>query len=253
MEKWLPRVALGLGLAAIVGLFVQQSTISDLERRLADVSTAGAATAESPGPSAATSSAAVGYDDGRLKARVAALEKRIAKQETLRRAVARAVAEKRVKPSTRTPSGDGNGGEVHALREDVDALLTGAGVQSPEGKQEVASLVEKIRARERAARRKRWSEFRRKSDAAFIKTFAEKHNLDEDQSVQVTEIMQRMRKKQMALWRGLRDGSLQYEEIASRRKALNATLTVELGQVLDATQVTAFQKQLKERRRRGVF
>jgi len=246
MDKLLTRLALGLGLAALIVVFVQNSTISDLERRLDALTDATpvSAPAETAVPTAA-------YDDSLLDKRVAALEKQLAERRVISKAVERAAVSRRPRAAQPSTAEASTADEVTSLREDVDALLTGAGVSSDEGKKQIADLVTKIRTQERKERQARWAEFRQKRDEEFIKNFAEEAGLDEDTTASVTTIVGEFRSAQMKLRIQARDGTLSFEEMRTKRRALRGEANTKLGEVLTAEQLEDFKTKMNEGRRRG--
>lgn len=249
MEKWIARIGLGVGAIALVMVVVQQGTIGELESRLKT------AEAASPAEVATGETVAVeSYDDAALSARIAALEKTVSQQREMQRAVSRAASSGRPRVAAALPktvTGEAKGevaDEVTSLREDVDALLTGAGVQSDEGKKEIAGLVRKVQQQERQARDARRSEFRKKADAEFITSFAESEGLADETATAMTKVMSDMRDAQMKLRTQMRDGSLPFEEGRAQRRALRDSSRKAIGEVLTEEQAESFTKKMAERR-----
>jgi hypothetical protein len=246
------HIAIGLASLSLLVVIFQQFAICDLQDRL-DAAQHGPkdeTTLASPAP---VSKSLPPYDDRKLRLRLAALDRKITTMRDFRKAAAKIVTTRPAAPRSLAGKDDPVLDEVSSLREDVDALLTGAGVQSTEGKTEVANLLKRAREKERTARSKRWQEFRRQRDETMISEFAKDQDLGENQTEQLASIIGDMRSEQSKLWRGIRDGTMEFGTLRTKRQALKAATLLKLEQLLDADQLTLFQTKMKSRRHRGIL
>ncbi len=238
--------AVGVLAACALGLSAWQHTrISELEAGLAAAvidRSGGDRAAPSPDlvrEAASRAVAAAGSGSERARA-IAALEARVAALEARpspRLGQGRPRPEPAHRPARPTlvqedGAGEDVDDEVGSLREDVDALLTGAGVDTDEGRKLVKDLIEDAREEARATRRKQWSDLRRQADEQWLAEFSAGHGLDAATTARVSELISSRRAAGAEIFGKVREGELTFAEAKVQAEELRAATDVSLLEVL---------------------
>lgn len=181
-----------------------------------------------------------------LRTEIAALETRVETMEA--RATPQAPTFRpRMRPTPPPPSVE-EGERMHALREDVDALLTGAGVESQEGQDLVATLVDQQRQQARAERHARWQRIRTEADEAWIEDFRDEAELDDDQMEGLRGLLAEHRDEKRALRRAMRQGETDFGQVQAQSERLHAELEDAVAQLLSEAQLALFRDSQERRR-----
>lgn len=233
-----------VAVVALVLVVLQQQRLSDLEAGLAAVETPAAA---SPPP--VTPVVAVQKTDDRrvaaLEARVVALTRRL---DTLGERGSERQGRRRVEVEAEPRVGT-DSDEVVSLREDVDALLTGEGIDTPEGRQKVSALVEKA---QEEAREKRWERRRAARDEAqqtWLEEFSAKSGLDEATSAALGEVLRAQSEKRREVFRAVRDGDGSMEDARRDAVAMREATEAKVKELLTEEQFQAYEASREERSR----
>jgi hypothetical protein len=147
-----------------------------------------------------------------------------------------------------TPPSDTSGERIHALREDVDALLTGAGVDSTEGKELVAAMVEQQRQEARSERHARWQRMREEADEAWVQDFGENAGLDTEQVTDLSNLLEAHRNAKRDLRRAMRRGESDFRTVQQQSEQLHEALNANVSELLTDAQFTLFLESQAERR-----
>lgn len=237
--KALPAV---IAVAAIVLVLVQGRSIDRLERQLDKVEKLATSKPEPAGPTAARPA-----ESGSM----AALERRVERLEQRR---ASRVEDRRVATTsapTREPEGRVGEAppeeEIESLRADVDALLTGEGLDTDEGRAKIKALIDK----ERSQRRLERDAMRREMEKLWLTEFAEEAGLDDEQKAALEGLSERRRELRSSLREQFRAGEISAKEMRDRREEARAAMEKELQEVLTPAQLAAFEERRQNMRNRG--
>ncbi|MFT7580952.1 MAG: hypothetical protein ACI9MR_002626 [Myxococcota bacterium] len=219
--------------AALALILMQQSRVSTLEKQVAAQASEPTATLssnQSPVPPA-TDGASKAVIAG-LETRISELDRKLTATAMLARTATRTVAA--ASPKTLAVAADDSElpdmiDEVASLRADVDALLQGRGVETPEGRKTIRDEVATARTEARAERVIRRTERREQ----WLNTFAEDNGLSETQSTALMAAEDSFRERRLALREAVRGGEKNrtevQTEIRAAREEMNATLKESLG------------------------
>lgn len=246
-SKVLAPIALVIAVAAGVFIYVQHTAIKELDRRVAAqaqvIEGVAKHLAQAPPAPARTDAApaAPSVDASMLsaiEARLAAAEREVRATSVLARAASVRPGEVSGAPV------DGDDGllsladELAALRTDVDALLTGRGLESPEAKAALKAALEEARSQAREERRER----RAAAEAAWLDRFAEEAGLSEAQHEAVRALLDADRETRRSLWAAVREGDKTRDEVRQERRAMREQTDARLAEILDAEQLEAFNE-----------
>lgn len=257
----LSPAALAVAAGALVFAFVQRSEVGGLEQKLAaqEVALARLAAerapapvpAEAPAPSAPVAPAAV--DLSGVEARLVAVEREARSAGMLARTLAERPAAGGAAPVAGDDDDDELGGlvsladEVAALRTDVDALLTGRGLESPEAKQAVRAAMAEAREQARAEREAKRAERR----AAWFEQFATEQGLSGDQKVRLQAAMEESQRVRTELREAMQSGEKTREEMREAMRNARQAFDASVDGILDAEQKAAFDAGQREQRGGG--
>ena len=246
ITKAAPWVIAAIALAFIIKQQVDIGALTDRIDGLPKV-----APAATPAPEAAPpQSVPVEVSDSSdvLEKRLKALDRRV----TMAMSRIAALGKERRRPATKTDAALPSvlSDEVAALREDVDALLTGGGLDSREARDKVKTLIDKTREKARAERRERRNEFRSARREEWLTEFSSSAGLDGEQQEAVKTIMARQDEVRQKLRETVRNGDKSFSEMREAMRVARKATEDELREVLDEEQFAAYQKNRAERRER---
>lgn len=249
--KALAPIAFIVAVAAGVFIFIQHTAIKELDRRVAAQGQVLEGLAKRlaeapPGPAATAATAAAPTAAPTADtAMIRAIEERLAAAEREVRAtsvLARAASVRPEAVSGAPAAGDDGllsiADELAALRTDVDALLTGRGLESPEAKAALKAALEEARTQAREERRER----RAAAEAAWLDRFAEEVELSEAQHEAVRALLDAERETRRTMWAAVRNGDKSRGEVRQERRAAREQTDARLAEILDARQLEAFNE-----------
>lgn len=252
----LSPAALVVAAGALVFAFVQRGEVGGLERKLAEqeltlarlAAERAAPPAEAPAPSVAAPAA---VDLSGVEARLVAVEREARSAGMLARTLAERPAAGGAAPAAAgDDDDDGLGGlvsladEVAALRTDVDALLTGRGLETPEAKQAVRAAMAEAREQARAEREAKRAERR----AAWFEQFATEHGLNADQKTRLQAAMDESQRVRNELREAMQSGEKTREEMREAMRNARQAFDASVDGILDAEQRAAFDAGQREQR-----
>ncbi|MFT7582597.1 MAG: hypothetical protein ACI9MR_004279 [Myxococcota bacterium] len=141
--------------------------------------------------------------------------------------------------------------EVHALRQDVDALLTGEGMNAPEAK----VVIEKMLEQRDQKRRNRWIKMGDEAAKVWAEEVSTSLDLDDETSADLSGILNTRRETRRAMYQKVRDDEMTYVEARKEMDAVRAAAADEIKTLLGEEKYTLFEQKEEERRsqrRRGL-
>jgi hypothetical protein len=246
MDRLGKLIPIAIASVALLLVVLQHLSIARLEKKIDALDEA---TAEAPTPEPPKVSKP---DTKRLDQIETQLEHLSKKVSRIRTDLASGGARKKKAAPARTaaaaqpPVGD----EVVSLREDVDALLQGEALDTPEGQDKVRDLVKKAREEAEQERRQRREKFGKEMRAEWLQEFTENAGLSEDQAGKVQAVLDRQSQQWRTLRDSMRKGETSFSEMRKQMETARAGSDEELREVLDDDQ---FEKYQETRWDRGPF
>ncbi|TNF38142.1 MAG: hypothetical protein EP329_01310 [Deltaproteobacteria bacterium] len=254
-SKIIAPVALAVAALGVVVILVQNTTISGLEDRVvaqekalaklagmrSEVNKPAPVPEEPPAP-------AVAVDLSTVESRLAAVEREARSAAVLARAA-----------SAKGPTDDDEdyddgalvslADDIASLRTDVDALLTGRGLETPEAKEAMRAAVDEARVARQAERQARRTEQRQ----ARLDDFIAKANLSETQASSLRAAVDAQREARQAMREAVQSGEKTWEEAREDMRAARRAFEKQLDEILDEEQRAAFDESQGGRGGRGGF
>jgi hypothetical protein len=204
-----------LTLLALVGLYTQHRRVSRLEARLAAPREGGAAQE--------TADEVAG-----LAARLGRLERIVAfRPATPSAAPAANAAAAPAAPAAPTAP------ELHQLREDVDALLTGEATNTEQGKARLRALIAETQQQQ-------WNERQTRRDERILQQLTDAAHLTNRQREDLGKIMEEERTQRRALLESARNGGGDFQELRPAMRALREKADQKARELLDANQFNQY-------------
>ena len=160
---------------------------------------------------------------------VARLEKRIASlEQATRRLVGLALTRRGNGPQGRTGPDPVLLGwlknEVKTLRDDVDSVIAGEKIATPQGKKKLKDLLRNVQKEDRQERRQRWKAMAQYMQSQTLKRFADDAKVDPATVQKIDSMLSDERAKLRDIWRGFRSGDKDVASVvADARKLVDAT------------------------------
>ena len=251
MDRIISCFSLVFCVVVLVFMAIQSGTVDTLEARVDQLTDDLARRTEKDGEPAPARPDQL----AQLETRLAALEKAREGRREWAEALKREMGSVRPRPSGHVPAEvsaeDPVADEMSSLREDVDALLTGAGVSSEAAKRQIERLVKSSREKARAERRARWQEAITEHQEAALREFSEEEGLDEPIQTQLATILARSRKARGEARQRLRAGELTFAQMRERRDVIRKDARKAMAELLDEAQLERLREALSPRRWRG--
>ncbi|PKN54202.1 MAG: hypothetical protein CVU56_27865, partial [Deltaproteobacteria bacterium HGW-Deltaproteobacteria-14] len=246
-SKLIAPAAMALAAVGLAVILVQSASIGALEDRVASQEAALAKLAGARSPANKPAAARAPTPDlGGIEARLAAAEREAKSASVLARAAAA-----RGGAAVAGEADDGAivslADDIASLRTDVDALLTGRGLETPEAKVAMRAVVDEAREQAQTARRTRMEERRR----AWIDGFAAEQHLSDAQAEALQEALDAQREARDAMRDAARDGDKSWEEAREDMRAARQAFDKRLDEILDADQRAAYDASQGGRGGRG--
>ncbi len=238
---WLPTLLL----AAVV--VWQNGKMSDLEERVAVAET------RSPVKVSVAPQAAQGDGKVVVERQVAAATDKAPNLEPLSQrlgALERELARLRLNKANRKVNIGGQRevvkDDVAALREDVDTLLTGGGIDAPEAKEKVEEVVEQAQKQ----RWQNWRKMRAEAETQWVGEFAKDNDLEPDVQQAITGLLDRRREARSEFYRSVQEDGVSYADARAKMDATRAEVKEDLRSTLGEEGMAKFEAAWRERRER---
>jgi len=234
MDRLVKVIPAALAVAALALVLYQRGEIRRLEARLDDGAPAAEQATKSP-----RQPAAVHHDSADLARRVASLE------QTMARLFRVVLGARSGQAAAAAPPQ-----KVTDLREDVDALLTGAALDSEQGRKRLHQIVRKVQEDVQQEHRQRWHNMRDQMRAERLKQLAKDAGLNENQVTRLSTMLSGERDQRHAIMRAARAGEKPFPQAIVEVRALRQATDQKAKELLDDKQYAEYQK-MRERRGRG--
>jgi len=247
----LAPIALVVAVGGVIVILAQNTTISGLEDRLASQETklaelVGAQSKVNKPPPLPEPSPVAEVDLSSVEARLLAVEREARSAGVLARAATSqgaAVGDDDLDDGALVSIAD----DIAELRTDVDALLTGRGLETPEAKQAMRTAVAEAREERRAERRTRMQERRQQQ----LDDFIAKAGLTETQAQSLRSALDAQRDARENMREAVRSGEKTWQEAREDMRAARRAFEQQLDELLDDEQRAAFDESQGGRGRRG--
>jgi hypothetical protein len=222
----------GLLLLALGGLYMQHRRVAQLEAKLASVAEKRSISGE------------IADEVAGLAARVGRLERIVSFRPPTPASPSAAAPTAATSPPVAAPTAAA--GEVHQLREDVDALLTGEATSTEQGKARLRELIAETQQQQMIERMTR-------RDERLLQRLTENARLNSRQRDDLNKALEEERTQRRELLAKARAGSGNFEEMRPALQALRAQTDQKAKAILDAEQYNQYTSSRQNRgpRERG--
>lgn len=232
MRTFSKLLPLAVAFVALALVLMQRRTIERLDQALSRRDHAPAA-----GPSGSSAS----EDDlASLEQRVAALE------QTIARVFRMVLAADQRAPEREMPA-PGGAQAVAALREDVDALLTGEAVNTVKGREQLHQIVRQVQDELWQERRQQWTAMRDEMRRSRVAELAKEANLSPVQVEQLNGLLEEEQSQRQALRRAIHEGKVDFAQVRAQMRSLRRATDDKAKSLLDSRQYPAYEKMREER------
>lgn len=242
MDRLMKPLSFALALIALAAVYWQHRQLGLLEARLA-ARPASAAAGDGEAP-ASPRSAGDTSELRPLERRLSTLEQTVARIFQLQLSGGKE-DDKRASATPRELE------EVGLLREDVDALLTGAALDSETGRAQLHQIVQKAQEEfqeQRHEQRRKFNELRLKEQ---LERLAKEAGINTHQVERLTAMKSEERTRRHDLFRAARRGEIPMEQAMAKRKELRQQTDQQIRELLSEEQYQAYDKTRRERRGGG--
>jgi len=240
MSRWVPLFAVALALVGLVLVIVQRGEIRRIEQQLAASDAAeGPAGESTEGPEVAHGVSP--QHDPAVERRVAALEQTVSRLFKMLIAKAQG-ASREGGAAPATPA------DLAALREDVDALLTGEALETDQGRKRLHEVIRQAQEEAWQQRRQQWRQWRQQAQRGRLEELGEKARLNAAQVEQIGGMIEGERTQRRALVDQMRRGDKSFEQGRAELRALRQQTDQKVRELVDPAQYQAYEKMRAERR-----
>jgi len=245
MNRLLSVAPAAIAVVALVLVFVQRGEIRRLEQEVTRRLPAAGAGSPTGHARAGAPPSAPGAP---VERRVAALE------QTISRLFRMVVGQQGATRAAAAGEGDKQGAapeQVAALREDVDALLTGEALATDKGRERLHDIIRQAQQKQWETWRNRRVEMRKQALRSRLRELADKTAIPADKLETLTTTLDAERDQQRAIFRGLRQGQKTVDQARAEARALRQSTDQQAKQLLDDKQFAEYEKMRQQGRGGG--